>query len=305
MENNEYSKFRNLNYEKDYDFEEFWEANKYTKDIFENSGLYAQNFKNFNDVDECVYLANQFIKEELIEEIYIAKKNQVICCFSSRSALEKTYGEELMWAHYANGSKGMRIDFTIDKEFEDTYVKKVEYKPKKQFNNGAQLEEELNNNKLENIMCRKSKDWEYEQEYRAIFHKNGILREDGKQSKPSIFPIKIEKIIFGRGCGFFPDDELKNFDEEQKNAKSHVIKIASFIYEVLKESNKYVDMPKFYYHKDKYSLELDEIKENELLFGLLIEMKRRHNKSQDKIQKLKQKIIHLKKEIVNLKKMRR
>lgn len=62
---------------------------------------------------------------------------------------------------------------------------------------------------------------------------------------------------------------------------------------------------KFYYHKDKYSLELDEIKENELLFGLLIEMKRRHNKSQDKIQKLKQKIIHLKKEIVNLKKMRR
>lgn len=74
MENNEYSKFRNLNYEKDYDFEKFWEANKYTKDIFENSGLYAQNFKNFNDVDECVYLANQSIKEELIEEIYIAKK---------------------------------------------------------------------------------------------------------------------------------------------------------------------------------------------------------------------------------------
>jgi len=74
MENNEYSKFRNLNYEKDYDFEEFWEANKYTKDIFENSGLYAQNFKNFNDVDECIYLANQSIKEELIEEIYIAKK---------------------------------------------------------------------------------------------------------------------------------------------------------------------------------------------------------------------------------------
>ena len=64
-------------------------------------------------------------------------------------------------------------------------------------------------------------------------------------------------------------------------------------------------MPKFYYHKDKYSLELDEIKENELLFGLLIEMKRIHNKSQDKIQELKQKIIHSKKEIVNLKKMRR
>jgi len=214
-----------------------------------------------------------------------------------------------MWAHYANGSKGMRIDFTIDKEFEDAYVKKVEYKPKEEFDNEKQLKEELNENKLENIMCRKSEDWKYEQEYRAIFHKNGISREDGKQFKPSIFPIKIEKIIFGRGCGFFPDKkpdvEAYDFKQEQKNAEKHILKIASFIYKVLKESNKYVDMPKFYYHKDKYSLELNEIKENELLFGLLIEMKRIHNKSQDKIQELKQKIIHLKKEIVNLKKIRR
>lgn len=89
MENNKYSKFRNLNYEKDYDFEEFWEANKYTKDIFENSGLYAQNFKNFNDVDECVYLANQSIKEELIEEIYIAKKIKLFVVFLPVQLLKK------------------------------------------------------------------------------------------------------------------------------------------------------------------------------------------------------------------------
>ena len=62
MGNNKYSKFRDLNDGKDDDFEEFWEKNKYTKDIFENSRLFAQNYKKFNDIDECVYLVDKFIR---------------------------------------------------------------------------------------------------------------------------------------------------------------------------------------------------------------------------------------------------
>ena len=303
MKINEYSKFRDLNYGKDDDnFENFWKKNKHTKSIFENSELFAQNYKKFNDVDECVYLVDKSISKTLTDKIYNDKQENVICCFSS-SKIIGTYGEELMWAHYANSSKGIRIDFTIDKEFEDIYVKKVEYKPKKQFNNGAQLKEELNNNKLENIMCRKSKAWAYEKEHRAIFHKDGIPLEEGKKLEPFIFPINIKAITFGRGCGFFPDKkpdvEAYDFKQEQKNAEKHILKIASFIYKVLKESNKYKDsMPEFYRYEDKYSLKTIKIEENELSK----EMKKIQNKSQDKIQKLSQKIVQLQKEIVDLEK---
>lgn len=303
MKINEYSKFRDLNYGKDDDnFENFWKKNKHTKSIFENSELFAQNYKKFNDVDECVYLVDKSISKTLTDKIYNEKQENVICCFSS-SKIIGTYGEELMWAHYANSSKGIRIDFTIDKEFEDIYVKKVEYKPKKKFNNGAQLKEELNNNKLENIMCRKSKAWAYEKEHRAIFHKDGIPLEEGKKLEPFIFPINIKAITFGRGCGFFPDKkpdvEAYDFKQEQKNAEKHILKIASFIYKVLKESNKYKDsMPEFYRYEDKYSLKTIKIEENELSK----EMKKIQNKSQDKIQKLSQKIVQLQKEIVDLEK---
>lgn len=302
MGNNKYSKFRDLNDGKDDDFEEFWEKNKYTKDIFENSRLFAQNYKKFNDIDECVYLVDKSISKTLTDKIYNEKQENVICCFSSRKIIG-TYGEELMWAHYANSSKGIRIDFSIDNEFENTYVKKVEYKPKKQFNNGVQLKEELDNNKLENIMCRKSKAWTYEKEHRAIFHKDGIPLKEGEKLEPFFFPINIEAITFGRGCGFFPDKESGagsyDFKQEQKNAEKYILKIASFIYKVLKESNKNKgSMPEFYRYKDKYSLKTVKIEENELSK----EMKKIQNKSQDKIQKLSQKIVQLQKEIIDLEK---
>lgn len=302
MENNKYSKFRDLNDGKDDNFEEFWEKNERTKDIFENSRLFAQNYKKFNDVDECVYLVDKSISEYSINKIYNEKQEKVICCFSSRNIIG-TDGEELMWAHYANGSKGIRIDFSIDYEKLEKvegYVKEVEYRQKSQFKDSDNLEKELNDNKLKNIICRKSKAWEYEQEHRAIFTKG----DDNYLS------IKIEGITFGRGCGFFPDKELNNPELEQENAEKHILKIASFIYKVLKESNKNKgSMPKFYRYKDKYSLETVEIKEveikeyellGELLGKLLIEIKKIQNESKDKMQELNQKIVQFQKEIIDL-----
>ena len=293
MENNKYSKFRDLNDGKDDNFEEFWGKNERTKDIFENSRLFAQNYKKFNDVDECVYLVDKSISEYLINKIYNEKQEKVICCFSSRNIIG-TDGEELMWAHYANGSKGIRIDFSIDYEkLEEVegYVKEVEYRQKSQFKDSDNLEKELNDNKLKNIICRKSKAWEYEQEHRVIFTKGDN----------NYLSIKIEGITFGRGCGFFPDKELNNPELEQENAEKHILKIASFIYKVLKESNKNKgSMPKFYRYKDKYSLETVEIKEYELLGELLIEIKKIQNESKDKMQELNQKIVQLQKELIDL-----
>lgn len=297
MENNEYSKFKSLNYEKNCDFKEFWEKNEYTKDIFENSRLFAQNYKYFNDIDECVYLISLSIDEEVINNISHGKEERVICCFSSREIIG-TDGEKLMWAHYANSSKGIRIDFTIDREFEK-YVKKVEHKPNIYFENNKELVKEFNNG-LDNIMCRKSEAWKYEKEHRAIFSKYDSTMINYSREGAYFFPIKIEGITFGRGCGFFPNKELNNPELEKENARKHILKIASFIYKVLEESGKYnssqdsssdlPNLPRFSYYEDKYSLQPVEIPKEEL---------KKLTKLQDKIQSLEQEIVDLKNRINN------
>lgn len=70
-----YSKFKSLTYEEHDDFEEFWKKNKFIKDIFEDSWLFSQNYKHFNDIDECVYLVNSSIKKTLTDKIYDKSKS--------------------------------------------------------------------------------------------------------------------------------------------------------------------------------------------------------------------------------------
>ncbi|MBR2252783.1 MAG: hypothetical protein IJ881_10530, partial [Neisseriaceae bacterium] len=100
------------------------------------------------------------------------------------------------------------------------------------------------------IMCRKSEAWKYEQEYRAILEQNYL-------------PIEIKKITLGKG--FFLDTKSSNSREAQQDFENHILKIASFIYQVLKDNKKYSsEMPEFYRYQDKYSQELIKIETNEL-----------------------------------------
>lgn len=241
-----YSKFKALNYRRNDCSKQFWERNKYAKDIFEHSRLFAQNYKEFNDIAECVYFVSDNVGEKIIEKIYDEKNKRFICCFSHFTS-DNNDGEELMWGHYANGSKGIRIDFIVD-SFR-SYIKPVQYKQKEHFVTNEELEKELKND-LKNIMCRKSKAWKYEQEYRAILEQNYL-------------PIEIKKITLGKG--FFLDTKSSNSREAQQDFENHILKIASFIYQVLKDNEKYSsEMPEFYRYQDKYSQELIKIETNEL-----------------------------------------
>ena len=260
-----YSKFRPLNYAKNDCSKCFWKKNKYVKDIFEHSRLFAQNYKEFNDIAECTYFVSDGVEEKIIEKIYDEKNKRFICCFSHFTS-DNNDDEELMWGHYANGSKGIKIDFTVDYEF-SCYIKQVEYKSKKYFDTNEKLEKEFKTYDLENIMCRKSTTWKYEQEYRAIFkeddEKFNSYKINEKGKKKYFFPIKIEKITLGKG--FFLDTKSSNSREAQQDFKNHILKIASFIYQVLKDNEEYSSqLPKFYCYQDKYSQELIEIKTDEL-----------------------------------------
>lgn len=256
-----YSKFRALNYKSDDNSQTFWKRNKYIKDIFEHSTLIAQNYKEFNDIDECVYFVAPSIRENIVNDIYNVKQEKVICSFSCFT--DDNYdGKELMWAHYAKGSKGIKIDFTVDCKF-SFYIKPVEYKSKKFFDTNEKLEEEFKVHNLENIMCRKSTAWKYEQEHRAIFSKYDNEFKPYKVNGKYFFPINIQKITLGKG--FFLDTKSSNSREAQQDFENHILKIASFIYQVLKDNKKYSPkMPEFYRYQDKYSQELIKIETNEL-----------------------------------------
>lgn len=252
-----YSKFKGLEYNKNDDFCSFWEkrTNYYFKEILENSTLIAKKFGELNDVDECSYDFENLKKQD-IENIYSMKNKKVICAFTISNN-----NNDLMWAHYANGSLGVKIDFNIDKEFKK-YIKKVKYKPNKpNVNSINELEKQI-----VEIMCRKNKDWKYEKECRAIFDNDEEKLKKYVSDKNHFFPIDIIEITLGRKFCLSENSRIYEPDlEENRKFDKNVIEVAKFIYRVLKNNKKYsLKMPTISAYKTKYSPKSMEITKEEL-----------------------------------------
>lgn len=69
----------------------------------------------------------------------------------------------LMWSHYANSHQGFVIEFHADL-IDDIELKKVKYSNERDY----LTFEDINDNSFDNIFYKKSTEWKYEQEYRAI-----------------------------------------------------------------------------------------------------------------------------------------
>ncbi|MDA3054563.1 MULTISPECIES: hypothetical protein [unclassified Campylobacter] len=270
----QFSKFLQLDYndtETSLDFDQG--LNGRFKQILETSSLYAPNFSKLNDIDECRYNFKisqnflekikqdfqeesdynnliEYIKNKISEKInsfYMQKQEKFICCFSRQN--DKTrhkLKEDLLWAHYANGFRGVRINFEVEARY-DKYLHEVEYKDSVGMFRDFQ---DLDRNMI-NIMTRKKFCWKYEQEYRAIFDK--YVFEENR------FPIIINEIILGKKLSqeriYCNENENKRFDEYE-NLKT----IAEQIKEILRESNKYQSgIPKILAYKTMYSPKPKEI----------------------------------------------
>ncbi|MDA3078973.1 MULTISPECIES: hypothetical protein [unclassified Campylobacter] len=247
-----YSKFKALEYNKNDDFCSFWakKSNCYFREILENSTLIAKKFGELNDVDECSY---EFENLQLdIEKIYSTKNNKVICAFT-----DANNNNDLMWAHYANGSTGVKIDFYVDEKFEK-FIKQVEYKPNRD------CVCDTSENTITKIMCRKNKIWSYERERRAIFDSDSDEFKEFILDGNNFFPINISKITLGRKFCLSPNCRVYDPNSEKdREFDSNVIKVARFIYRVLKNNKKYsLKMPEIRAYKTKYSPEAFEITEN-------------------------------------------
>ncbi|MEA1919451.1 MAG: DUF2971 domain-containing protein [Campylobacterota bacterium] len=122
---------------------------KRIKDIIEK-GFYCCDFLSFNDVNEGVFSVNSENIDISVEE----KKKYKICSLSGKNALISL----LMWGHYANAGMGVVIEVDVQ---DFSKIKQVRY---------SNSTDELNS--IEEILTRKSKEWEYENEFRYLSNDN-------------------------------------------------------------------------------------------------------------------------------------
>lgn len=103
--------------------------------------------------------------EETQKNFNITFNRRYICCFSFKADIPA------MWAHYSQDHHGLCLGFdtSIKSPFLEGHCGKIRYSDKQSIFNWAKLGTKEDNS--DNILFEKSKDWEYEQEYRVIKHK--------------------------------------------------------------------------------------------------------------------------------------
>jgi len=82
---------------------------KYFVDIIHNNRLYAAVYTELNDPLEGIFLyKNGELDKAALEKLKIGKEQIRIC------SLSKTKRDNMMWAHYANGHKGVVLAIELD-----------------------------------------------------------------------------------------------------------------------------------------------------------------------------------------------
>lgn len=144
-------------------------------DILCNNNLYASKFMDLNDPMEGMF--EHFGLEEIyLDQIRSAKERVRIC------ALSATMESPLLWAHYADGFKGICIEFDVG--LPSNELVKVKYS---EFNYIVDQKENFDTYALSRkLLSGKSQAWDYEKEYRILSNTEKISRG-----------IKIKAILFG------------------------------------------------------------------------------------------------------------
>jgi len=141
----------NSNKIKIYKFRWLWDCNNFCriKDIITSWEFWCSPFNTLNDPMEWVYTATDASTKE-IRKMFHLKMKYLICAFSGI----KWFENPAIWGYYANWFKGVAIEIEIAKN----KIIPIEYK------------NELikNPQNVKDILTRKFKKWEPENEYRFI-----------------------------------------------------------------------------------------------------------------------------------------
>ncbi|SUW05057.1 DUF2971 domain-containing protein [Brachyspira pilosicoli] len=162
-----------------------------------NNTLWCGNTRKFNDpVDPCIRNLRKEKQNQFYD--YLLEKIKVACLTTHND-------NTLMWSHYADKHQGICIEYDINNIYykNNIILKKIDYN--KKMKNFYFLESRINtlidiifideNRHIEyitDLFTVKSKEWEYEDEYR-------ILLYDEKNENPNgtLINLPIKSICFG------------------------------------------------------------------------------------------------------------
>ena len=146
-----------------------------------DKGFYCCDLLSFNDVNEGVFLVSNKPSNVNLD----LKLKYKICSFSTKKALKS----QLMWGHYANAGMGVAIEIKLSNK---SQFEEVIYGEQCRFEN------------VKEVLSNKSKEWDYENEWRYI-----------SETEETLYPHKIEKLYFG-----VPYSKLENYEElKSKHSK--------------------------------------------------------------------------------------
>lgn len=148
-----------------------------TADILCNNRLHAAPFYDLNDPMEGLFDSDPETKREYLEQVREGKQRLRI------TALSKNFSNLLLWAHYADGFKGICIELDVQ-ESPAFQVQEVVYSPFSViFGNSDHHQID---HVVRSILRTKNEVWEYEEEMRILSERQFI--DTG---------IKVKKVLLG------------------------------------------------------------------------------------------------------------
>lgn len=161
----------------------------FVSDILCKQRFHASSFFDLNDPMEGLFEYPESTKQEYIDAIVEGKRKLRICAFS------KDCKHILLWAHYADGFKGICIEVDLREpqleDMEGYEIVTVEYSSQRVFfsNNARHIVDEM----PRIILSKKSSVWKYEEEIRTLSRDEYI--HDSVSIKSVLLGLRTPEIL--------------------------------------------------------------------------------------------------------------
>lgn len=169
---------------------------EYAETILDNSRLYLNDGKSFNDPFELSITDRKTGKIKYVEGLHVL-------------SLTNSYRKKLMWSHYAASHRGIcltvvvpnrlvyPICYSTQRVYEDSDIDQIIEKSRKKQKQKKSVEKSFSQlSDKKKYAYIKDKKWIYEKEYRIVFDENdeaGLIFENGNW----YMPVKIKNVYLG------------------------------------------------------------------------------------------------------------
>lgn len=188
-------------------------STKYALRNVQKQWLKVARIKELNDPFEllCADLHNKSERKKFKAFKKEVSQDYGVLCFSS------SWKNPLMWSHYANGHKGVALEF----EIQDNLLTPIDYVPERVKFDISHIAARggFQERDIDKLLSTKSEHWSYEQELRMEVKLKDCESRDGLFFEPFSEKIQLVRVILGHVC------KLKDSDVEAALPKGTGVKI--------------------------------------------------------------------------------